>query len=103
MGLPLRIGLPLRSDWNQVLSRLMIWLAGFVSAHRSKEGMQDASLIYVIVPGKSIASQLETLLINQLRVDGFRLVNKADGRHRNFGIAGLSTEALTMCQQNNSS
>ncbi|WOL09932.1 DNA mismatch repair protein MSH1, mitochondrial isoform X1 [Canna indica] len=62
-------------------------LAGRLRAHRSKEGMQDAPLIYVIVPGKSIASQLETLLINQLRVDGFRLVNIADGRHRNFGIA----------------
>lgn len=69
---------------------------GRLRTHRSKEGMQDAAALYVIVPGKSIASQLETLLINQLPSKGFRLVSKADGKHRNFGTSSLSAEALTM-------
>ncbi|CAL9146409.1 unnamed protein product [Musa hybrid cultivar] len=74
-------------------------LVGRLRAHRSKEDMQNAPIIYVIVPGKSVANQLETLLINQLPISGFRLVNKADGRHRNFGVAGLIMEALTVRQQ----
>ncbi|XP_064976878.1 DNA mismatch repair protein MSH1, mitochondrial-like isoform X2 [Musa acuminata AAA Group] len=74
-------------------------LVGRLRAHRSKEDMQNAPIIYVIVPGKSVANQLETLLINQLPISGFRLVNKADGRHRNFGVAGLVMEALTVRQQ----
>ncbi|XP_020084562.1 DNA mismatch repair protein MSH1, mitochondrial isoform X3 [Ananas comosus] len=71
-------------------------LVGRLRAHRSKEGMQDAAALYVIVPGKSIASQLETLLINQLPLKGFQLISKADGKHRNFGTSSLSAEALTM-------
>ncbi|KAK9082942.1 hypothetical protein Scep_029413 [Stephania cephalantha] len=72
-------------------------LEGRVRAHRSKEGMQNASFLYVTVPGKSIASQLETLLINQLPVHGFKLANVADGKHRNFGTASnLSLENLTL-------
>ncbi|URE23462.1 GIY-YIG catalytic domain [Musa troglodytarum] len=77
-------------------------LVGRLRAHRSKEDMQNAPIIYVIVPGKSVANQLETLLINQLPISGFRLVNKADGRHRNFGVAGLIMEALTVHQQDKS-
>lgn len=74
-------------------------LVGRLRAHRSKEDMQNAPIIYVIVPGKSVANQLETLLINQLPTSGFRIINKADGRHRNFGVAGLIMEALTVHQQ----
>ncbi|KAJ3706354.1 hypothetical protein LUZ61_010059 [Rhynchospora tenuis] len=70
-------------------------LVGRLRAHRSKEGMQDATTIYFVVPGKSFACKLETLLINQLPLEGFKLINKADGRHRNFGTSGLSQEALS--------
>lgn len=73
-------------------------LVGRVRAHRSKEGMQNSEFLYVTVPGKSIASQLETLLINQLPLRGFGLVNKADGKHRNFGTSSLSMEPLTLHQ-----
>lgn len=71
-------------------------LLGRIRAHRSKAGMQNAQFLYVVVPGKSIASQLETLLINQLPFHGFRLVNKADGKHRNFGTSSLPMEPLTL-------
>ncbi|CAN6485861.1 unnamed protein product [Victoria cruziana] len=73
-------------------------LAGRVRAHRSKADMQGALILYIIVPGKSLACQLETLLINQLPLEGFQLTNKADGKHRNFGTAGLGLETLSMCQ-----
>lgn len=69
-------------------------LVGRLSAHRSKEGMQDATILYILVPGKSVACQLETLLINQLPLKGFKLINKADGKHRNFGISLISGEAI---------
>uniref|UniRef100_A0A0E0PBB9 DNA mismatch repair proteins mutS family domain-containing protein n=1 Tax=Oryza rufipogon TaxID=4529 RepID=A0A0E0PBB9_ORYRU len=69
-------------------------LVGRLSAHRSKEGMQDATILYILVPGKSIACQLETLLINQLPLKGFKLINKADGKHRNFGISLVPGEAI---------
>ncbi|XP_058724306.1 DNA mismatch repair protein MSH1, mitochondrial [Vicia villosa] len=64
-------------------------LEGRVRAHRSKEGMQDASFLYFLVPGKSLACQIETLLINQLPNQGFLLSNIADGKHRNFGTSNL--------------
>ncbi|KAL3626495.1 DNA mismatch repair ATPase msh1 [Castilleja foliolosa] len=68
-------------------------LQGRVRAHRLKEGMQNAPFIYFLVPGKSLACQLETLLINQLPSQGFRLSNLADGKHRNFGTSDhLETE-----------
>ncbi|XP_058095003.1 DNA mismatch repair protein MSH1, mitochondrial isoform X5 [Magnolia sinica] len=73
-------------------------LVGRVRAHRSKEGMENATCLYVVVPGKSVASELETLLINQLPRQGFRLTNKADGKHRNFGTSNLSLESLTVHQ-----
>jgi len=61
--------------------------------------MKNALFLYVMVPGKSIASQLETLLINQLPLQGFRLANKADGKHRNFGTtSSLTLEALSLRQ-----
>ncbi|KAG0526548.1 hypothetical protein BDA96_06G155300 [Sorghum bicolor] len=69
-------------------------LLGRLHAHRSKEGMQDATILYILVPGKSVACQLETLLINQLPSRGFKLINKADGKHRNFGISRISGEAI---------
>ncbi|PHU21561.1 DNA mismatch repair protein MSH1, mitochondrial [Capsicum chinense] len=53
-------------------------LEGRVRAHRLKEGMENASFLYFLVPGKSIACQLETLLINQLPSYGFQLTNVAD-------------------------
>ncbi|XP_049936748.1 DNA mismatch repair protein MSH1, mitochondrial isoform X3 [Nymphaea colorata] len=72
-------------------------LAGRVRAHRCKADMQGALIVYIVVPGKSLASQLETLLINQLPLKGFQLTNKADGKHRNFGTAGLGLETLSTC------
>ncbi|XP_077227245.1 MUTL protein homolog 1 [Tasmannia lanceolata] len=73
-------------------------LAGRVRAHRSKVGMQNVTFLYVTVPGKSVASELETLLINQLPCRGFQIVNKSDGKHRNFGTTNLSLESLTFHQ-----
>lgn len=70
-------------------------LEGRVRAHRLKEGMQNASFLYFLVPGKSIACQMETLLINQLSSRGFLLANLADGNHRNFGMPTLSLESMT--------
>lgn len=64
-------------------------LQGRVRAHRSKEGMQNAPFLYFLVPGKSVACQMETLLINQLPTRGFHLTNIADGKHRNFGTADV--------------
>lgn len=65
-------------------------------AHRLKEGMENASILYFLVSGKSIACQLETLLINQLPSYGFQLTNVADGKHRNFGTTNLSAEPSTV-------
>lgn len=73
-------------------------LVGRFRAHRSKEGMENVTFLYVLVPGKSVASQLETLLINQLPNRGFRLVNKADGKHRNFGTSNLTSGNLILQQ-----
>ncbi|CAM8924316.1 unnamed protein product [Rhodiola kirilowii] len=55
-------------------------LEGRIRAHRLKEGMQNAAFLYFTVAGKSIACQLETLLINQLPDRGFQLTNIADGK-----------------------
>ncbi|XP_071689585.1 DNA mismatch repair protein MSH1, mitochondrial [Rutidosis leptorrhynchoides] len=71
-------------------------LQGRVHAHRLKQGMRNASFMYFLVPGKSLACQLETLLINQLPNHGFRLTNVADGQHRNFGTDDISLESLTL-------
>ncbi|XP_074338616.1 DNA mismatch repair protein MSH1, mitochondrial isoform X2 [Apium graveolens] len=71
-------------------------LRGRVRTHRSKEGMQNASFLYLLVPGKSIACQIETLLINQLPSQGFQLTNLADGRHRNFGTSDMSLENVIL-------
>ncbi|KAH9610099.1 hypothetical protein KSS87_021177 [Heliosperma pusillum] len=60
-------------------------LQGRIQAHRAKDGLQSAIFISFLVQGKSIACQLETLLINQLPKQGFHLANIADGKHRNFG------------------
>ncbi|KAM7261388.1 hypothetical protein ACFE04_008755 [Oxalis oulophora] len=62
-------------------------IEGRVRSHRSKEGMQKASFLYFLVTGKSMARELETLLINQLPNRGFKLENVADGKHRCFGPA----------------
>ncbi|KAI7746485.1 hypothetical protein M8C21_008298 [Ambrosia artemisiifolia] len=71
-------------------------LEGRVRAHRSKQGMQNASFLYFLVSGKSVACQLETLLINQLPKHGFQLTNIADGKHRNFGTCDASIENVTL-------
>ncbi|XP_043705942.1 DNA mismatch repair protein MSH1, mitochondrial isoform X1 [Telopea speciosissima] len=71
-------------------------LEGRVRSHRSVEGMQNVEFLYFLVPGKSIANQLETLLINQLPREGFRLSNVADGKHRNFGSSNLPSEKLSL-------
>ncbi|KAJ0234681.1 DNA mismatch repair protein MSH1 [Hirschfeldia incana] len=62
-------------------------LEGRIRAHRAKEGLQGSSFLYLVVQGKSIACQLETLLINQLHEQGYSLANLADGKHRNFGTS----------------
>ncbi|XP_024030743.1 DNA mismatch repair protein MSH1, mitochondrial isoform X1 [Morus notabilis] len=72
-------------------------LEGRVRTHRSKDGMQKANFLYFTVPGKSLACQLETLLINQLPNQGFHVTNVADGKHRNFGTSCLSPESATVC------
>ncbi|XP_057772125.1 DNA mismatch repair protein MSH1, mitochondrial isoform X2 [Salvia miltiorrhiza] len=64
-------------------------LEGRIRTHRSKEGMQKASFLYMLVSGKSVACQMETLLINQLPTQGFHLTNLADGKHRNFGTTDV--------------
>ncbi|OIV90634.1 hypothetical protein TanjilG_01715 [Lupinus angustifolius] len=69
-------------------------LEGRVRSHRLKEGLQNASFLYFLVPGKSLACELETLLINQLPSQGFHLANVADGKHRNFGTSNLHTECV---------
>ncbi|XP_022924548.1 DNA mismatch repair protein MSH1, mitochondrial isoform X1 [Cucurbita moschata] len=72
-------------------------LEGRVHSHRLKEGMRDAAFLYFIVPGKSLACQLETLLINRLPDHGLQLTNVADGKHRNFGTSNLLSENVTVC------
>lgn len=67
-------------------------LAGRISAHRSVEGMQMVPFLYMRVPGKSIARELETVLINKLRQLGFELVNKADHSHQKFGTYYLTSD-----------
>ncbi|KAJ8442713.1 hypothetical protein Cgig2_001806 [Carnegiea gigantea] len=71
-------------------------LQGRVQAHRAMEGMQNAEFLFFIVQGKSIACQLETLLINQLPKRGYNLTNIADGKHRNFGTSHLILEPVTV-------
>ncbi|GAV62203.1 MutS_V domain-containing protein/GIY-YIG domain-containing protein/MutS_I domain-containing protein [Cephalotus follicularis] len=73
-------------------------LEGRIRAHRLKEGMQKASFLYFLVQGKSLACQLETLLINQLPNQGFKLANVGDGKHRNFGTSGFPLESVTLCK-----
>ncbi|KAL4190692.1 hypothetical protein AMTRI_Chr07g76960 [Amborella trichopoda] len=73
-------------------------LIGRVRTHRSSEGMQDVPFLYVVVPGRSVACLLETLLINQLPLQGFHLSNKADGKHRNFGTCHLTLEGSALAQ-----
>lgn len=72
-------------------------LEGRVRSHRLKEGMRDAAFLYFLVPGKSLACQLETLLINRLPDHGFQLTNVADGKHRNFGTYNLLPDNVTVC------
>ncbi|XP_048491768.1 DNA mismatch repair protein MSH1, mitochondrial isoform X2 [Beta vulgaris subsp. vulgaris] len=73
-------------------------LQGRIQAHRSKEGMQSAAFLSFVVQGKSVACQLETLLINQLPERGFHLANIADGKHRNFGTCNSILEPVTVCK-----
>ncbi|XP_038881785.1 DNA mismatch repair protein MSH1, mitochondrial isoform X3 [Benincasa hispida] len=72
-------------------------LEGRVHSHRLKEGMRDTAFLYFMVPGKSLACQLETLLINRLPDHGFQLTNVADGKHRNFGTSNLLSDNVTVC------
>ncbi|CAI9271276.1 unnamed protein product [Lactuca saligna] len=67
-------------------------LEGRVRAHRGKPGMENATFLYFLVSGKSVACQLETLLINRLPKHGFQLTNVADGKHRNFGTCDVSVQ-----------
>lgn len=71
-------------------------LQGRIQAHRSKDGMRTAAFLSFVVQGKSIACQLETLLINQLPKRGFHLANIADGKHRNFGTSDPILESVTV-------
>ena len=58
-----------------------------VRRHRTE--WNEAPFLYVIVANKSVACELETILINQLALLGFALVNKADQKHRHFGTAAM--------------
>lgn len=69
-------------------------LEGRIRAHRSNEETWNASFIYFLVPGKSMACQLETLLINQLPSLGFRLTNIADGNHKKFGTSDVLEQEI---------
>ncbi|XP_074286101.1 DNA mismatch repair protein MSH1, mitochondrial isoform X2 [Silene latifolia] len=71
-------------------------LQGRIQAHRAKDGMQNAIFISFLVQGKSIACELETLLINQLPKQGFHLANIADGKRRNFGTNDSILKAATV-------
>ncbi|KAG0581834.1 hypothetical protein KC19_3G013500 [Ceratodon purpureus] len=62
-------------------------LTGRVRRHRSI--LPDAPFLYLVVPNKSVASELETTLIHQLPSLGVILVNKGDQNHRHFGTAPL--------------
>ncbi|KAL0920428.1 hypothetical protein M5K25_009565 [Dendrobium thyrsiflorum] len=73
-------------------------LLGRVRSHRTKSCLQNAEFLYITVPGKSIASQLETLLINQLPLHGFRLTNIADGKHSHFGTSNFSQNSYSASQ-----
>ncbi|KAJ8445529.1 hypothetical protein Cgig2_012417 [Carnegiea gigantea] len=71
-------------------------LQGRVQAHRATEDIQNVEFLFFIVQGKSIACQLETLLINQLPKRGYNLTNIADGEHRNFGTSHVILEPVTV-------
>lgn len=71
-------------------------LEGRVRAHRGKPGMENATFLYFLVSGKSVACQLETLLINRLPKHGFQLTNVADGKHRNFGTCDVSVQGISL-------
>lgn len=58
--------------------------------------MHNSSFLYFVVPGKSVACQLETLLINQLPTQGFQLTNVADGKHRNFGTSEIPLDSVSL-------
>ncbi|KAI5081703.1 hypothetical protein GOP47_0001446 [Adiantum capillus-veneris] len=60
-------------------------ISGRIKAHRSKPGLQRAVFMYVQIANKSLASELETSLLNELPSHGVVLVNKADQNHRHFG------------------
>lgn len=60
-------------------------ITGRIKAHRTKPGLQKAPFLFVHVPNKSSASELETFVINQLTCHGVTLVNKCDQHHRHFG------------------
>lgn len=60
-------------------------ISGRITAHRAKGGLKTAPFVYVQVANKSVATELETLLINQLPHSGLELVNKGDRHHRHFG------------------
>ncbi|KAK7279171.1 hypothetical protein RJT34_24217 [Clitoria ternatea] len=64
-------------------------LKGRIRTHRLREGLRDASFLYFLVPGKSLACQLESMLIKRLSSQGFHLSNIAKGEHRNFGTSNL--------------
>ncbi|KAJ7525479.1 hypothetical protein O6H91_17G053100 [Diphasiastrum complanatum] len=62
-------------------------LVGRIARHRSFSSMKDAPFIYLAVANKSVASELETVLINRLPLLGLDLINKCDHNHRYFGTA----------------
>ncbi|MCO5557445.1 hypothetical protein L7F22_011009 [Adiantum nelumboides] len=68
-------------------------ITGRIKAHRSKPGLQGAVFVYVQIPNKSLACELETFLLNELPSYGIELVNKVDQNHRHFG-----TRNSELCQ-----
>lgn len=64
-------------------------LVGRIKQHRATPALAKAPFLYLIVANKSVASELETFLVNQLPLVGLLLVNKGDQKHKHFGTAPL--------------
>ncbi|KAL2613188.1 hypothetical protein R1flu_024880 [Riccia fluitans] len=58
-------------------------LSGRISVHRTK--FSGAPFYYIPLPNKSVACEVETFLIHQLRTAGFSLANTGDQYHLFFG------------------
>ncbi|KAG6544388.1 hypothetical protein Mapa_014222 [Marchantia paleacea] len=67
-------------------------LSGRISVHRTVAELSEASFLYIPLPNKSVACEIETCLIHQLPFMGFFLVNRGDQNHRHFGTGYLQDD-----------